>query len=48
MAASRQGQPLGFDWRVNVGVLSSLAAREVFVSTMGQVASASDPVARRS
>ena len=36
-------EPLGFDWRVNVGVLSSLAAREVFVSTLGQIASASDP-----
>ncbi len=36
-------EPLGFDWRVNVGVLSSLAAREVFVSTMGQVAAAEDP-----
>jgi ferrous iron transport protein B len=35
--------PLGFDWRVNVGVISSLAAREVFVSTLGQMASASDP-----
>lgn len=36
-------EPLGFDWRINVGVLSSLAAREVFVATMGQIASASDP-----
>lgn len=36
-------EPLGFDWRVNVGVISSLAAREVFVSTMGQVAAATDP-----
>ncbi|MGV8847634.1 ferrous iron transporter B [Tessaracoccus sp.] len=36
-------EPLGFDWRVNVGVLSSLAAREVFVSTLGQVAAAEDP-----
>ena len=36
-------EPLGFDWRVNVGVISSLAAREVFVSTLGQVAAASDP-----
>jgi len=36
-------EPLGFDWRVNIGVLSSLAAREVFVATMGQVASAADP-----
>jgi len=29
--------PLGFDWRVGVGVLASFAAREVFVSTMGVV-----------
>ncbi|GAA4895932.1 ferrous iron transport protein B [Tessaracoccus lubricantis] len=36
-------EPLGFDWRVNVGVISSLAAREVFVATLGQVAAASDP-----
>lgn len=36
-------EPLGFDWRINVGVISSLAAREVFVATLGQVASASDP-----
>lgn len=35
--------PLGFDWRVNVAVLSSLAAREVFVSTLGQVAAAENP-----
>lgn len=35
--------PLGFDWRINVGVVSSLAAREVFVATMGQVAAAEDP-----
>jgi ferrous iron transport protein B len=26
--------PLGYDWRVSVGVVSSFAAREVFVSTM--------------
>ncbi len=26
--------PLGFDWRTNVAVLGSLAAREVFVSTL--------------
>lgn len=36
-------RPLGFDWRINVGVLASLSAREVFVATMGQIASASDP-----
>ena len=35
-------EPLGFDWRINVGILSSLAAREVFVATMGQVAAAED------
>ena len=35
--------PLGFDWRINVGVLASLSAREVFVSTLGQVAAAKDP-----
>jgi len=29
--------PLGFDWRINIGVLSSFAAREVFVSTMAVV-----------
>lgn len=36
-------EPLGFDWRINVGVLASLSAREVFVSTMGQVAAAENP-----
>jgi len=36
-------EPLGFDWRINVGVLASLSAREVFVATLGQVASAQDP-----
>jgi ferrous iron transport protein B len=29
--------PLGFDWRLGVGVVASFAAREVFVSTMGMV-----------
>lgn len=29
--------PLGFDWRVGVGLIGSFAAREVFVSTMGIV-----------
>ncbi len=29
--------PLGFDWRITVGVLSSYAARETFVSSMGQI-----------
>jgi ferrous iron transport protein B len=30
-------RPLGFDWKVGIGVLSSFAAREVFVGTMGVV-----------
>ncbi len=29
--------PLGFDWKITVGVLSSFAAREVFVAVMAQV-----------
>ncbi len=35
--------PLGFDWRIDVGLLGSLSAREVFVSTLGQVSSAENP-----
>lgn len=27
--------PLGFDWKMGIGLVSSFAAREVFVSTMG-------------
>ncbi|BCJ50190.1 ferrous iron transport protein B [Actinoplanes sp. NBRC 14428] len=34
--------PLGFDWRINVGVLSAQSARETFVATLGQVAAAED------
>ena len=30
-------KPLGFDWQIGIGLISSLAAREVFVSTMGVV-----------
>lgn len=29
--------PLGFDWRIGIGLCASLAAREVFVSTMAVV-----------
>jgi ferrous iron transport protein B len=29
--------PLGFDWRIGVGLISSLAAREVIVGTMGTI-----------
>jgi ferrous iron transport protein B len=30
-------RPLGFDWKINVGVISSFAAREVVVSTLAIV-----------
>jgi ferrous iron transport protein B len=30
-------EPLGFDWQIGIGLISSFAAREVFVSTMGIV-----------
>jgi len=30
-------EPLGYDWRVGVGIVSSLAAREVIVGTMGTI-----------
>jgi len=30
-------EPLGYDWRMGVGILGSFAAREVFVATMGLV-----------
>lgn len=29
--------PLGFDWKITIGVIGSFAAREVFISTMGQI-----------
>jgi ferrous iron transport protein B len=29
--------PMGFDWKMGVGVLTAFAAREIFVSTMGIV-----------
>jgi ferrous iron transport protein B len=29
--------PLGFDWKMGIGIISSFAAREVFVSTMATV-----------
>ncbi len=30
-------KPLGFDWKIGIGIISSFAAREVFVSTMSLV-----------
>ncbi|OBJ28840.1 ferrous iron transporter B [Mycolicibacter virginiensis] len=35
--------PLGFDWRTNIALVGSLSAREVFVSTLGQVSAATNP-----
>jgi ferrous iron transport protein B len=40
-------KPLGFDWRIGIGLVTSFAAREVFVSSMGVIfgaeAKADDP-----
>jgi ferrous iron transport protein B len=30
-------EPLGYDWKLSIGLIASLAAREVFVSTIGTV-----------
>ncbi len=30
-------KPLGFDWKIGIGLIGSFAAREVLVSTLGQV-----------
>lgn len=30
-------EPLGFDWRLGIGIIGAFAAREVFVSTLGVV-----------
>jgi ferrous iron transport protein B len=30
-------KPLGFDWKIGIGIVGSFAAREVFVSTMATV-----------
>ncbi len=35
-------KPLGFDWRIGIGLVGSFAAREVFVSTMSIVFNLSD------
>jgi ferrous iron transport protein B len=34
--------PLGFDWKIGIGIVSSFAAREVFVSTMSIVYNVSE------
>ena len=35
--------PLGFDWKIGVGLVASLAAREVIVSTLAQIYASQDP-----
>jgi len=30
-------KPLGYDWKIGIGLIASFAAREVFVGTMGQI-----------
>ncbi len=37
-------RPLGYDWRIAVGLIGAFAAREVFVSTMGMVYGIGDDV----
>lgn len=34
--------PLGFDWKIGVGIIGAFAAREVFISTMGVVYNVGD------
>lgn len=36
-------RPLGFDWTIGVGLISSLAAREVIVGTLGTLYGVADP-----
>ncbi|HZU48387.1 MAG TPA: ferrous iron transporter B [Mycobacterium sp.] len=36
-------KPLGFDWHIDVALVGALSAREVFVSTLGQVSAATNP-----
>lgn len=36
-------QPLGYDWRIGIGLIGSFAAREVFVSTMNIVFNVDNP-----
>ncbi|MDJ0866893.1 MAG: ferrous iron transporter B [Myxococcota bacterium] len=36
-------EPLGYDWRIGVGLVASLAAREVIVATLAQIYAVADP-----
>ena len=35
--------PLGFDWKIGVGLVASLAAREIIVATLAQIYAAENP-----
>lgn len=35
-------EPLGFDWKIGIGIIGAFAAREVFVSTLGVVYGVAD------
>ncbi|WP_128331699.1 ferrous iron transport protein B [Apibacter sp. HY039] len=35
-------EPLGYDWKIDIGILSSFAAREVFVGTLASIYSMED------
>jgi ferrous iron transport protein B len=39
-------RPLGFDWKIGIGLVASFTAREVFVTAMGTVYSVGDDVAQ--
>jgi ferrous iron transport protein B len=36
-------EPLGWDWKIGIGIVSSLAAREVIVGTLGTIYGVEDP-----
>jgi ferrous iron transport protein B len=39
-------RPLGFDWKIGIGIISSFTAREVFVTAMGTIYNVSDDSAK--
>jgi ferrous iron transport protein B len=39
-------KPLGFNWKIGIGLITSLAAREVIVGTMGTIYGIEDPSAK--
>jgi ferrous iron transport protein B len=41
-------EPIGFDWKIGIGILSAFAAREVIISTLGTIYSLGDEVDEQS